>query len=572
MSKLDIKEHMVFVAMDGDNIGNQVGRAVLDNDFETLHAVSKRIDHAQELITRWVKDNDGVKISGGGDECTAAIPQENVSDIERLRKDIEHTFEYTISVGIGKTLSEAGKALLIAKLQGKNRIVQFDETTEKQIRDIKKRAKKGAVKNMQEFKITEAYLKKSEEDCQYCQQTDGADADHCKYCHDAEQLAGQDDCQYCAQSESIATDDCQYCKEQENEGDCQYCNAAPVASPDSQDEEAATGSEEERAEFESMGMNPPEIGKPTMYDHAPIGQNAPMDMESVLPAANEQIAAGSAGIDPEDDHSKGALLSIAQQIEAEGNPTANEVNSIDETQMASGDDAEGNISRPAGYEQNVGGDTGLSGTNGPTGEEEEEPNFSDILSMGLESSASEIKKEKAIASISQALMQFKACKDVLESIKMQAPQLYQANLAMLRAMIEMAEMLQLNQGAAPQELGAEQDAMIPEDQENEWSNPFPTHPDQGGTPMPGHAPSSQSQDNAEGAIGQSIGKLSSKHTTEHVARTTMPPGAVNGNGQQKVIDPKTGKTRWIDRKKGMVQSASGVPIKPPSRGNDVPQN
>jgi hypothetical protein len=79
-----------------------------------------------------------------------------------------------------------------------------------------------------------------------------------------------------------------------------------------------------------------------------------------------------------------------------------------------------------------------------------------------------------------------------------------------------------------------------------------------------------------GMIGQPIGKLSSKHTTEHVARTPMPAGAINANGQQKVIDPKTGKTRWIDRKQGMVQSSTGVPVKSPTRGNggekDEPEN
>lgn len=74
-----------------------------------------------------------------------------------------------------------------------------------------------------------------------------------------------------------------------------------------------------------------------------------------------------------------------------------------------------------------------------------------------------------------------------------------------------------------------------------------------------------------GAIGQPIGKLSAKHTTEHVARTPTPPGAINAKGQQKVIDPKTGKTRWIDRKQGMVQSTTGVPIKSPKRGNDGPK-
>lgn len=46
----------------------------------------------------------------------------------------------------------------------------------------------------------------------------------------------------------------------------------------------------------------------------------------------------------------------------------------------------------------------------------------------------------------------------------------------------------------------------------------------------------------------------------------MPPGAVNGKGQKKVIDPVSGKTRWIDMKNGMIQSTTGVPVKPESRG------
>ncbi len=47
----------------------------------------------------------------------------------------------------------------------------------------------------------------------------------------------------------------------------------------------------------------------------------------------------------------------------------------------------------------------------------------------------------------------------------------------------------------------------------------------------------------------------------------MPPGAINAKGQKKVIDPITGKTRWIDMKEGKVASATGVPIKPPKAPN-----
>jgi hypothetical protein len=52
----------------------------------------------------------------------------------------------------------------------------------------------------------------------------------------------------------------------------------------------------------------------------------------------------------------------------------------------------------------------------------------------------------------------------------------------------------------------------------------------------------------------------------------MAPGAVNAKGQKKVIDPKTGKTRWIDIKEGKVLSPTGVPVKSGQQGKDVSQN
>jgi len=65
----------------------------------------------------------------------------------------------------------------------------------------------------------------------------------------------------------------------------------------------------------------------------------------------------------------------------------------------------------------------------------------------------------------------------------------------------------------------------------------------------------------EGSIGTPVGKLSAKHTTKHIARTPLPPGAINAKGQQKVMT-SDGKTRWIDRKQPRVMSAQGIPVKP----------
>lgn len=48
----------------------------------------------------------------------------------------------------------------------------------------------------------------------------------------------------------------------------------------------------------------------------------------------------------------------------------------------------------------------------------------------------------------------------------------------------------------------------------------------------------------------------------------MAPGAMNAKGQKKIVDPKTGTARWIDMKAGMVQGASGAPVKSSGRDND----
>jgi hypothetical protein len=43
---------------------------------------------------------------------------------------------------------------------------------------------------------------------------------------------------------------------------------------------------------------------------------------------------------------------------------------------------------------------------------------------------------------------------------------------------------------------------------------------------------------------------------------------MNAKGQKKVIDPVTGKTRWITMREGKVQSPTGVPVKPEVKEQD----
>jgi hypothetical protein len=555
-----VPENFLFFSYDGDSVGRRVGRATMSNDLDELTKISELIHLGHELVRRWVKNNNGIWINGGGDEGIAAIPKDQVDGLEQLRKDYEYLVGHTISIGVGKEPSESGRALLIAKLKGKNRIVTFGKTTEKEIIKIKKRAKKGAFKSMEEHKLAEAYLKKAEknddpnsiafqkpvathDECKYCQQTDGVDPDHCKYCHDADPKEVEEKCKYCSYDNPVATtrmdlpemeeQDCQFCREmdEEEKSECKYCNNKELAdaetnadgtgiapnamnpSPDSHNDFALAGSDKEKEQYDKMGMNPPIIGKPIPSQQPPIGQNPPMD---VLPKDQEEASPTGKSdprldgtldqnIDPEDNHSKTALQAIAQQIEQDGKPLDSQIDAVDDTDLPTSNAVEGNISRPEDFDQDTPSDMGEEGPTQPS--DDGDPEFSDILEEGLNQHADGIQKEKVIQIVSQALVQFKNCKQSLENIKMQDPQLYQASISMLKAMIEMASLLGLGQsevvsGQSNTQLGQEQAALMPvpkenppqEEQNDEWHDPFPTHPDHGGEPKPGHAPSASAKE------------------------------------------------------------------------------
>lgn len=54
-------------------------------------------------------------------------------------------------------------------------------------------------------------------------------------------------------------------------------------------------------------------------------------------------------------------------------------------------------------------------------------------------------------------------------------------------------------------------------------------------------------------------RLPTKQTTRHIPRTQQPEGSVNSKGYIKILDNETGKTRWIDKKKGVALDLQGDP-------------
>ena len=123
-------DNVIFIAGDGDSIGSHVGQAILSDDIEGLHHISHAINQGQNMALEWTEQFGGEMISSGGDEFLMACPPDCLEHLEDLRAQYEQTVGATLSIGVGNKPSEAGKALLVAKLHGKDQVAYYDDSME----------------------------------------------------------------------------------------------------------------------------------------------------------------------------------------------------------------------------------------------------------------------------------------------------------------------------------------------------------------------------------------------------------------------------------------------------------
>jgi hypothetical protein len=396
----NIKPGWFYVALDGDGIGKLVGRAIIANDVDELHKVSGRIDAAQDFILHWCESVDGIKISGGGDEATMAISPEAKDSLKKLRASIEESFGYTISVGVGRSLSEAGTALLVAKLRGKDRIVYFNKQIKEDIKKAKRRVRENRA-SQEEYKLSEAYLEKAENMGKVCDlhkkehhkghvhalhkheegehnsasakeeklpsSPDNEDnrTDDCAYCQDldavenADGTAGMHDgCPACAEYDAQngttgGEDGCQMCAEYDaanggNDG-CPMCQEYDAAN--------GTGDLENITESQAHNCNCPNCPKKDQSDLAAQDtgtdqspDNCPECQQLYGDAVEEQP--GQTGQD--DPNLQGhetaeQVLGLLDQEPGTGMPPEEAAKKIDNTELPQGDAMKDNKSVPENF-------------------------------------------------------------------------------------------------------------------------------------------------------------------------------------------------------------------------------
>lgn len=128
--------HKVYIAMDADDAGRLIGQAILRDDIKTLEQTSHSINAGQNLILDWVEGMGGRVITAGGDEALVEVSLESVDSLEELRGQYHQIVGATITAGVGLSPSEAGKALLYGKVNGKDQVAVFDEHMEEELHRV----------------------------------------------------------------------------------------------------------------------------------------------------------------------------------------------------------------------------------------------------------------------------------------------------------------------------------------------------------------------------------------------------------------------------------------------------
>lgn len=384
----------LFICTDADSAGGQVGTAILMDDAQMLADVSSRINAGQELIHQWVEARGGHVISIGGDESASVVDPRFEGELEALRQAYHKASGFTLTIGCGLSLSQAGKSLMVGKSEGKDRLVRYDHTTEEALKQIH-----DSPEGAEDEKINEHYL------------------DHI--------MGGQDDDFKGEGHEAAANMDQQ---------DDMEDPAHAIQAPEAHEDEAADGEEDDLIHFpmdeENFGEDP----------------EAQSDKEESAPEQEESEEAPAPEAAPsEEQPAEEATLEEGhpqeEAIDLPVNPKADlgEDKSVDETIAAAAGEA------PAEAEAPQEAAPAAEATAAP---EAAVPQASDLDSMSqqLDMSGS---PEEIKAKIAENLQRFKANKDLIEQMAQSNPELYQSIMGLMTNLIEMAQ--KVTQGEAPQE-------------------------------------------------------------------------------------------------------------------------
>jgi hypothetical protein len=489
----------VFVAIDGDNIGQQVGQSVLHDDPSALAEISQKLTAGLEAVRQWTEMHQGQVISLGGDEGTLMF--QNIEDedafldeIENLRQIYLQTTGATMTAGSGSSLSQAGKALLAGKLSGKDMIVPYGEEIEHILHDAHQHVLEGEGTEEEQKQddhyishidgIEDDYSDESAEDEQYSDDQDMTDQDMTDQDMTDQDMGGEDESSEMPSDEMDDSQEFDAPDEYMGYGDHSYMlHHADQGMEEDQDQDQDLDqgdfdynpddyqSDSDELPEEEMEAMPEDHGDVSYEDQTMEGMDGGAEeMAGGAPYADDEEDADEFSSSAED--MQGAVDNVMgspedQEESAEAQEEEEPIEIPENENMESADDMESEElpmeSDEMGEDEMPQGDDGFDQPEqepAEYGSTEADPSVEmDAFNQILSESGQDVEKMKS--QVAATLSAFKEQKDALVAIQEQAPELYEATLAMLQTMLDLSKAV----------FGGAEDQQQPEDMDQEEPSP-----------------------------------------------------------------------------------------------------
>lgn len=421
----------VYIAINGDDVGTRIGNAIANDDHEDLASATQSIDDAHKAIDEWAKMMGGKKITGSGDEAIYLVPQKALSKVDGMRQNYQDASGHGLTVGVGASMSQASKALIYGKMNGKNQTIHYDPNMEDYLSDDQD-------EQAPQIPAEEELQDQAQQDDEVQEGEVGdEDSEAMPAKAPAPKAAGPDDMDS-APAMDDGSDD-----EAAAEGDDEI-----QAAPDDQGDEAPIGNEEDVSDDNEEALNSPDDSAPA--NKAPKQKHGELDGktdEDFGTADGEQAADEAEMEDPQDP-------AADMQDEDTSDEEASDIAQEDDgsAEQTDEDHFDGHHAPPEGAFEG-------SDDESEDGEQSDDA-LADMIhgDMQDEDTAAGMPEDEQAAQddgdhqdlkqdIANALLAFKDNKQMLEQAREQNPDLYNATLTMLRSMIAMAKKL----GFAPEQ-------------------------------------------------------------------------------------------------------------------------
>ena len=479
-----MKELMTYVAIDTDNVGESIGNAVLSNDTDSISSISENINSGVKVFSQWAEYNGGKIISNGSDEAIFQVPQSSIKQLEELKEAYTKQTGFTISIGLGENVSDAAKALIYAKMNGKDQIMDYSPEMERAMKESisgEVQTLEGGVGDDTDVEdLPQDELEAGiEHEMEHTDDEDVAEeiaADHLEesddYYSDLEEMEAEDEAEEAGEEmEEIEVPadelDGDYGSEEMAEGqpeheldmdeEEEFIHDAQENREDEADDDIIEADEEDDFDYENLDPEDFVVDEDEEYEDEEESQVLEDISESDNPSEEDIDLDGQADLEeehgeigPEDDLDDDGDVEHEEAMAS----AAGEEEGYDDTKDFADEVKQDDEQLLSAIEEEMGESEEVMDEAEAIEEEMEGDDFSDV--EGEENLDHEAIKDI----IFESLQSFKQNRDYLEAIGQDNPQLYESLISTLAAMIEMAK--EFGYGEVEQDM-AEGDEEMPEE-------------------------------------------------------------------------------------------------------------